>query len=128
MARKWNKVSPFGDRPMTNISAATFAGLATAALMAGCASHSQPQPQPQALPGGATATAPALGGLCHAPAAQQAVGQTSSASVVESARLRSGAQMARVLRPGQAITKEFDPQRLNLDVDANGRILSVRCG
>ena len=54
--------------------------------------------------------------------------QNSTASVVELARVRSGAQMARVLRPGQIITKEFNAQRLNLEVDANGRIVAVRCG
>ncbi len=32
------------------------------------------------------------------------------------------------LRPGQIITKEFNAQRLNLEVDANGRIVAVRCG
>ncbi|HNM41681.1 MAG TPA: I78 family peptidase inhibitor, partial [Giesbergeria sp.] len=29
---------------------------------------------------------------------------------------------------GQMVTKEFDAQRLNLEVDANGRIVAVRCG
>ena len=66
--------------------------------------------------------------LCNAQAAQFAVGQNSTATVMESARARSGAQMARVLRPGQMITKEFDAQRLNLQVDANGRILAATCG
>ena len=56
------------------------------------------------------------------------MGQSSTASVVESARARSGARMVRILRPGQMVTKEFDTQRLNLEVDANGRILAVRCG
>ena len=49
-------------------------------------------------------------------------------AVVEAARVQSGAMMARILRPGQMITKEFDAQRLNLEVDANGRIVAVRCG
>jgi len=56
------------------------------------------------------------------------VGQNSTASVVESARQRSGAQTARILRPGQIITKEYDTQRLNLEVDGTGRILAARCG
>ena len=41
---------------------------------------------------------------------------------------RTLAEVARVLRPGQVITKEFNAQRLNLEVDANGRIVAVRCG
>lgn len=109
---------------MTNILFAAASGLATAALMVGCAS----QGQPPASPSGPAATAQAPGGLCNAQPAQQVVGQNSTASVVESARARSGAQMARILRPGQITTKEFDAQRLNLEVDANGRILAVRCG
>jgi len=65
---------------------------------------------------------------CNAQPAQFAVGQSSTASVMESARARSGAQMARILRPGQITTKEFNAQRLNLEVDATGRIIAVRCG
>ena len=40
----------------------------------------------------------------------------------------SGAQTARILRPGQIITKEYDTQRLNLEVDGTGRILAAKCG
>lgn len=47
---------------------------------------------------------------------------------MESARARSGAQMARILRPGQMVTKEFDAQRRNLEVDGSGRIVAARCG
>jgi len=65
---------------------------------------------------------------CNAQPAQFAVGQSSTATVMESARVRSGAQMARILRPGQITTKEFNAQRLNLEVDATGRIIAVRCG
>jgi hypothetical protein len=36
--------------------------------------------------------------------------------------------MARILRPGQMITKEFNAQRLILEVDGSGRIVAVRCG
>lgn len=108
---------------MTNTTLALVVGLGMAVLMGGCASHGQaPAPtQPQAQ-------APAPEALCNAQPAQAAVGQSSTASVVESARARSGARMVRILRPGQMVTKEFDTQRLNLEVDANGRILAVRCG
>ena len=110
---------------MTNTALALVVSLGVVALMGGCASHGQaPAPtQPQAQ-----AQAPAPEALCNAQPAQAAVGQNSTASVVELARVRSGAQMARVLRPGQVITKEFNAQRLNLEVDANGRIVAVRCG
>ena len=44
------------------------------------------------------------------------------------ARKRAGAYMVRVLRPGQATTMEFNGERLNLEVDATGRIVAARCG
>lgn len=112
---------------MTNTALAAVASLGMAALMAGCASHG-PAPAAAPSPTQSQAQAPAPDTLCNAQPAQAAVGQSSTASVVESARARSGARMVRILRPGQVVTKEFDTQRLNLEVDANGRILAVRCG
>lgn len=109
---------------MMNIPFAMAGALTVAVLTTGCANHGQ-----TAAPSGSpAAAAPSATGLCNAQPAQSAVGQNSTASVMESARVRSGAQMARILRPGQMITKEFDAQRLNLEVDGNGRILAVRCG
>lgn len=109
----------------------TCAGsIATAALlmMTGCAGYGQAPAAPAGSNPGAAAPTPPPATLCDAKPAQFAVGQASTASVMESARMRSGAQMARILRPGQMITKEFNAQRLNLQVDANGRILAVNCG
>ena len=102
---------------MSNLPAWTGT-LATVALLAGCAS-----------PGPATGpTGVPLGGTFDAAPAQSFVGQNTTAKVMEAARVRSGALMVRVLRPGQMITKEFDAQRLNLEVNAAGRIVAVRCG
>jgi hypothetical protein len=56
------------------------------------------------------------------------IGKAPGASVVEEARQRSGSYMARVLRPNQAATMEFNAQRLNLELDAAGVIRRVRCG
>ena len=71
---------------------------------------------------------PPLRGTCNAQPAQSAVGKNSTAKVVEAARVSAGALMARIIRPGQMVTKEFDAERLNLEVDAAGRIVAVRCG
>ena len=101
--------------------AATWAG---AAVLTGCSGYGQPaSPSPEPAP-----AAPAPVAECNAQPAQFAVGQNSTAAVMESARARSGAHMARILRPGQMVTKEFNAQRLNLEVDAAGRIVAVRCG
>ena len=110
----------------------TLAGaLAVAAALAGCTGYGQPAASASGAAAGTAPSpspAPAPVAECNAQPAQFAVGQNSTAAVVESARARSGARMARILRPGQMITKEFDAQRLNLEVDGNGRILAVRCG
>lgn len=71
---------------------------------------------------------PAPGGRCDAGPAQSAIGKSSTARNVEAARVAAGARMARTIRPGQMVTKEFDAERLNLDVDGSGRIVAVRCG
>lgn len=95
-----------------------LAAMVAAVLTAGCTT-----PAPATGPTGAP-----RGDLCNAQAAQSWVGQTSTAKVVEAARVQSGALMARILRPGQMVTKEYNAQRLNLEVDANDRIVAVRCG
>jgi uncharacterized lipoprotein YajG len=94
---------------------------AAACLLVACASTAPPP---------ATGTAPAAPstGVCNAQGAQFAVGKTAGASVVEEARQRSGSYMARVLRPNQVVTMEFNAQRLNLEVDAASVVKRVRCG
>lgn len=95
---------------------------AAAWLLVGCTTPSPPSAGTGAAPSGPTA------GVCNAQGAQFAVGKTAGASVVEQARQRSGSYMARVLRPGQMVTMEFNAQRLNLDVDGAGVVTRVRCG
>lgn len=68
------------------------------------------------------------GGTCNAEGVRGAVGKSASALLVEQSRVAAGARMARVLHPGQIITKEFDGERLNLEVDGKGVVLAVRCG
>lgn len=94
------------------------------ALLAGCSNMNAP------WSGGRTAPerAPAPQQICNAQPAQSFVGRTNTSANLEQARQRSGAAMARVLHPGQMTTKEFNAERLNLEVDATGRILAVRCG
>lgn len=96
--------------------------LATAALLVACASPPQPAPIDVRV------HIPPPGGRCDAGPAQSAIGQKSTARNVETARVAAGARMARTLRPGQMVTKEYDAERLNLDVDASGRIVAARCG
>ncbi|CAN7260400.1 I78 family peptidase inhibitor [Acidovorax sp. LjRoot129] len=105
----------------------SFATVTTAIAMTACSGYGT-APGASASTPPAASTPPPATGQCNAQPAQFAVGQNSTSSVMESARARSGAQMARILRPGQMITKEFDAQRLNLEVDSAGKIIAVRCG
>ena len=100
-----------------------LAGGLALVLLAGCA---QLGPSAPARPGGGS-TAP-VGGNCDAQGAQWAVGKGGTARVVEEARVRSGARMARVLHQGRPVTLEFDAQRLSLEVDGSGKVVAARCG
>ena len=94
------------------------------ALLAGCSNMNAPWSSGRASP----ERAPAPKQICNAQPAQSFVGRTNTAQNLEQARQRAGAGMARVIHPGQMTTKEFNAERLNLEVDATGRILAVRCG
>jgi hypothetical protein len=67
-------------------------------------------------------------GPCKAEPAQFAVGRNADAALENEARMRSGARTARVLKPNQAVTMEFNAERLNLTVDQAGRVTRVNCG
>lgn len=81
---------------------------------------------------GAPVTSPPLAQApqqtCKAEPAASFVGKAATATVVEQARQTASARLARVLRPGQAVTMEFMADRLNLDANAAGVITRVRCG
>ena len=100
--------------------------LALGTAVTGCAGYEQ-TPAPSAGSAAAGTGSPPAS-VCNAQPAQFVVGQNSTASVVESARQRYDAATARIVRSGQIITKEYDTQRLNLEVDSTGRILAAKCG
>lgn len=95
----------------------------------GCLATACAQPQsPIGAPSPSAPQPPAMAGECDAAKAQYAVGRPFSDALLEEARSRSGARIARILRPGQAITLEHNLQRLNLELDANGQVTRARCG
>lgn len=65
---------------------------------------------------------------CDATPVQGLVGEAAADELVEQARTDAGADSVRVLRPGQAVTLEFNGARLNVEVDEDNRIVSLRCG
>ena len=92
-------------------------------MLAGCAPVTPPaegNQNPQEQPGEA--------GSCDAAKAQSFVGEPENAAIAERARKESGARTVRWLRPGQIVTMEYRDDRLNLELDSQGKIIAIRCG
>lgn len=71
-------------------------------------------------PGGPDGVGPSS---CGADALQALVGQPTS--VLQT--MKFGSQ-TRILRPGTAVTMDYRPDRLNIEIDAAERIVRVQCG
>lgn len=65
---------------------------------------------------------------CRAEAAQRFIGQSSDRATVQAAVAASGAKTVRVIEPGMMVTMDYRGDRLNIRVDADGRIVAVTCG
>ena len=99
--------------------------VACAILLVACAAPA-PAPTPAAPAPSAAAPEPVY--QCNADGARFAVGQPLSPPLEAAARVRAGAGTVRALKPGEVVTMELNGGRLNLDVDARGRVTDVRCG
>jgi hypothetical protein len=75
----------------------------------------------------ATAPDPATG-ACNASGLGNLVGREGTAELSAEAQRRSGARQLRVIRPGDAVTMDFREDRLNIRLDAAGRVESFDCG
>ena len=106
--------------------------LVLAALLAGCSSNGDgPSTEGASVATGsasAPAATPAADGRCDANAVQAYVGKQASAAIVEEARRAAGAEVARALRPHDAVTMDYNPRRLNIDVDDTLVIKRLSCG
>ncbi|WPH21760.1 I78 family peptidase inhibitor [Variovorax paradoxus] len=98
-----------------------LSAVAGAVLLSACAA-----PAPAPAPASAAPPEPVF--QCNADGARFAVGQSLSPQLEAAARVRAGAGTVRALKPGEAVTMELNGGRLNLDVDARGRVTDVRCG
>jgi len=99
----------------------TLFPLAAFAMAACTHAESTPPPAHAAPP-------PASGGECNAEPAQALVGRQSSPALAAEAQRLSGAQVWRWLRPGEIVTMEFRADRLNLHLDAQGKVERINCG
>jgi hypothetical protein len=65
---------------------------------------------------------------CDTQPVQNMLGQAYSDSVGDTLRQRANARAIRVLKPGQVMTMEYNPTRINIILDAKGAIEALRCG
>lgn len=56
------------------------------------------------------------------------VGREGTQALATEARDAAGAAVVRWLRPGQVVTMEYRRDRLNIEIDARGRVRALRCG
>lgn len=66
-------------------------------------------------------------GTCSAVAVQDLIGRERSDALGTEAMRRSGATTVRWIAPGTAYTQDFREDRINIDVDARGRVTRLRC-
>ena len=67
-------------------------------------------------------------GKCDASSIQTLIGEQASPALLDQARRKSKAAIARIVRPGDVVTMEYNAQRLTLTTDESLEILRVSCG
>ena len=65
---------------------------------------------------------------CDAERASWALGREATESVVEEVRAATQSRHVRVIRPGQMVTMDYSPVRVNIHVNERNAITSVTCG
>ncbi|MBV7482696.1 I78 family peptidase inhibitor [Bordetella sp. BOR01] len=88
------------------------------------ASSDTPAADSAGTPSGGTAPT----STCDAQPVQDLIGQKYAESIGDDARSRSQSSELRVLRPGQVMTMEYNPARLNIILDGGDAITALRCG
>lgn len=112
---------------MTRTPSVLLAALMATALV-GCASAPAPTAATPPQAAAPAAPPPPPPPACDAAGAQFAVGQPMTSPLEAAVRARANAASVRVLKPGQPATMEFNPARVNIDLDARNRVKTVRCG
>ncbi|MDZ4323479.1 MULTISPECIES: I78 family peptidase inhibitor [Pseudomonas] len=101
---------------------ASLGTLLAASLLAGCSSTST---ESATDPVTTTDTGHSR---CEAKAAEFTIGKKASPELLEQARVRAGAQNARILKPNDMVTLEYRSDRLNLNTDDKLVITRINCG
>lgn len=97
-----------------------ISAIVLSALLASCSSTPPGEPSQRA-----NAAVPER---CSTEPLADLVGKPGSQDLLEQARQRSGAQRARMLNPDDMMTLDYDAQRLNIDLDEQGRVYRLSCG
>lgn len=95
-----------------------LSALLVATLLAGCAAAPQ-EDSPAATKGD---------GRCDAAPVQNLLEKRITSDLAERARIKSGAAQLRVTQPNQPVTMDYNPQRLNIDIDDDDIIIRLSCG
>jgi hypothetical protein len=93
-----------------------------ALLLASSACAVTPPPEPEVPVHGD------VGGSCNARAAQGLVGRAADNDLGYEAQRLTGARTIRWIRPGDMVTMEFSPSRLNIHLDERHRVSRIVCG
>jgi glucose/arabinose dehydrogenase len=64
---------------------------------------------------------------CEAEKGLWAIGKIADEALVAKVMADTGSKRVRVIKPGMMVTMDFREDRVNLDVDADNRVMSVRC-
>ena len=67
-------------------------------------------------------------GACDTTALAALVGRPFTPALEADAKARAKAQTVRAIRPGMAVTMDFRPDRLNIDIDDRNVVTAFRCG
>jgi len=74
-----------------------------------------------------TDASPARAG-CSAEAGAPLVGRSATAALGAEALRLTGARRLRWIRPGDMVTMDYSPERLNVHLDAEGKVERLACG
>lgn len=95
----------------------TFAGLLLALAAAGCQTSVEQPVVTQAPPD-----------RCETSAVRQLIGERATPELLDKAREQSGAMTARIIRPDDVVTLEYNGQRLTLYTDEALQVQRISCG
>lgn len=74
------------------------------------------------------AEGPADGSGCGDAKAADLIGKRWTEALRAPTQKRTGARDLRVIAPGDAVTMDYRPDRLNIETDAEGKVVRLKCG